>query len=280
MTNKIGICTIAFKRKKIADVLQIAAQGGADGIEIWAQPGHVGYPIMDDEISTIRETAAGAGLEICALGSYLQPGKPQVFDGIPVSIENQIQIALLLKTKIIRIWAGSSNFEATNPGEREKAFDNIRRMADIAGEAGITLVLERHNNSLTNTWDSPPLVLEGIGRENVLLNYQVVYPAPADELRTRAVEDYHHLLGMSGHAHLQNYTTDRSQKLERSFLAEGIVDYSRLGAAAKSANYSGYFMIEFLPDDCRGLSTVESLRRDIEYLRGLPEGSEEGNHDR
>ncbi|MBT3275921.1 MAG: hypothetical protein HN368_22420, partial [Spirochaetales bacterium] len=129
------------------------------------------------------------------------------------------------------------------------------------------VVLERHNETLTNTWESPRRVLDLIDRPNMSLNYQVVYPAPVTELRENSAADYRELLGRAAHAHMQNYQELPNGELKRCFLDEGIVDYSALGEAARSAGYAGAFMVEFLPDDTHGLSDVEALRRDLQFIR-------------
>ena len=142
----------------------------------------------------------------------------------------------------------------------------------MAANAEIALVLERHNDSLTNSWASPKNVFAELANDSVRLNYQVVYPTSVDILQTHAVADYYYYLSVSAHAHLQNYVEGAEGRLARTFLAEGVVDYSRLGKAAALCGYSGYFAVEFLPDQYEGYSQVEALRRDIDFLRGLPDG--------
>ena len=269
MSYSVGLCTLAFKALSIADIADIAAAAGADGVEMWGQPPHVGYPIDADQCRQVRKTVASRGLDICALGSYFQPGKTPSFGGVAPDAENQIRLAELLGTSKIRIWAGNVNYDDASPDEREGIYDAIRAFADAADNEGMTVVLERHNDSLTNSWTSPAEVLKSIARSNVHLNYQVAHPVPANELATRAVEDYRCYLKRSAHAHIQNYRTlpgDRSGPT-RCYLDEGLADYSQLGKAAEEAGYDGYFMVEFLPNDLEGLTPVEALKRDIAYLR-------------
>jgi sugar phosphate isomerase/epimerase len=38
---KLGLCTIAFREKPLEDMIDIAADYGFDGIEIWGQTPHM-----------------------------------------------------------------------------------------------------------------------------------------------------------------------------------------------------------------------------------------------
>ena len=224
-------------------------------------------------------------MEIAALGSYWRADVPQSYNGVEVTIENQLALAKHLGTRTIRVWAGDRNYEATDHDRRQSIVSSLQRLGEEADREGITIVLERHNNTLTNSWDSPEWVLSSVGRSNVLLNYQVPNPAPAEELLTRGVADYRRYLRVSGHAHLQNYLSGDVGNLEsnresnhgsnhgsnlvgdRCRLDSGVVDYSYLGEAVKETGYSGYFMIEFLPEDIGEESEIEALARDIEYVK-------------
>ncbi len=269
MNNRIGVCTVAFKEQSIDDIADLAAAAGADGLEIWGQPPHVAYPLDPDQCRLIRGAVTSRGLEICALGSYFRPGMNPSFAGVSPDADNQVKLAELLGTRVIRVWAGSGNYDDTSQDDRASICKSIASFADVALKSGMSVVLERHNSSLTNSWISPATVLEMIGRRNVYLNYQVPHPIPPAELAAGAIEDYRRYLRVSAHSHLQNYrgTPGDPQNPVRCFLDEGAADYSQIGHAVAASGYEGYFMVEFLPDDLQGLSTIEALKRDIDYLR-------------
>ena len=273
MKNSVGICTIALKNTAINEVIRIASEAGADGIEVWGQPEHIRYPLDERTTAEIGEKASQADLEVCALGSYYRPCRSPEYHGVAVIPQNQVRIASLLGTSLIRIWAGSQNFDECSGEERKRVCAEIRQFAEVARDAGLTVVLERHSGTLTNSWSSPAAVLDEIRMDNVFLNYQVVYPTGIEDLKAHAVKDYQKYLPISAHAHLQNYTRGGDGTLRRSFLEDGVIDYSLLGDAAVHAGYTGFFMIEFLPDTLGGLTQVEALRRDIQFLRALSPGT-------
>ena len=268
-TPRVGVCSIAFKERSAADALRAIAAAGADSVELWGQPPHLPYPVDEAWCADLREQASEMGLSFSALGSYYCPGSHPAYDGHPVTKENQLAAARALGAPIVRIWPGSAARRDTEPAERKRLYAEIRNFADAAGDAGILVVLERHVGSLTEGWDAPLTVLDEIGHANVALNYQVVYPAPREDLTTRAVPDYRRLLPHARHAHLQNYVAAAGDRPPRTLIADGVVDYGELGAAARESGYDGSFMIEFPADERCGMSVDEAVRVDVAGVRGL-----------
>ncbi len=266
---RVGICSIAFKERSAVEALRAIAAAGADSVELWGQPPHLPYPVDEGWCAALREQAGELGLSFCALGSYYRPGGHPSYGGRPVTKENQLAAARALGAQIVRIWPGSASRQATAPAARERLYAEIRDFADAARDAGIVVVLERHAGSLTEGWEAPLTVLQEIGHPAVALNYQVVYPAPREELTSRAVTDYRRLLPHSRHAHLQNYSAAAGDRPPRTLVADGVVDYGRLGAAARECGYDGAFMIEFPAEERGGMSVEEAMRADVAGVRRL-----------
>jgi sugar phosphate isomerase/epimerase len=266
---KAGLCTIACRKKSVFAALDLAAKAGADGVEIWGQPDHVRYPIDSAALRETREHADALALEICALGSYYTAGGAVEYAKVKLDVRNQVRIARELGAPLIRIWPGAKSRADSTETEARRVIDDIRLFGDHAGDAKVRVVLERHAGALTHGWEGVEDLLGEIGHENVSLNYQVVYPASVEELESRGASDYTRLLPLSGHAHLQNYLLDEVGALRRSFLDAGLVDYSRLGEAARAAGYRGYFMVEFPADIDEGLSEADAIRRDMDFIHGL-----------
>lgn len=278
LSSRVGICSIAFKERNAAQALRAIAAAGAGCVELWGQPPHLPYPVDTGWCAALREQAGELGLRICALGSYFRPGRHPSYGGRPVTKESQIAAARALGAPIIRIWPGSAALRATAQAARERLYAEIRDFADAARDAGIAVVLERHSGTLTEGWEAPLTVLEEIGHPAVALNYQVVYPAPAEELAARGVDDYRRLLPHSRHAHLQNYAAPAGwpaggrpagDRPPRTLVAKGVIDYGGLGAAARACGYGGAFMIEFPADRRGGMSVEEALRADVAGVRRL-----------
>ena len=90
---RAGLCTIADKNRTLREMIDVAAAAGAGGVEVWGQPDHVAYPVDAKELREARKYAAGAGIEICALGSYYRPPAAVVYHDVAVTARNQLEIA-------------------------------------------------------------------------------------------------------------------------------------------------------------------------------------------
>jgi sugar phosphate isomerase/epimerase len=237
---------------------------------------------MDSTKRMLRD----AGLDLVSLGSYYRPESVSSAGGSatgetaggsaasgdadretrPASV---LRAAAELEAPLVRIWAGSRNYDEYAPHERESIYDQIRLFADDAAKAGIRIVLERHNKTLTNSWMSAGEVIRAIGHDAVALCYQVPYPVPAAELSTMVADDCTRLLPLCEHAHLQNYTEKPDGSLPRTLLDRGVVDYAGFSAAARAAGYSGWAMVEFIPPERGDLSEDQALSADLDYIRAL-----------
>lgn len=264
---KAGVCTIAMKDVPVAEAIEACARAGAQGIELWGRAPHLPAPSDRAGFARVRRHLLDAGLELVALGSYLRPGPDP-----PASDEEEphrvLAAAAELGCRLVRIWAGRKEYEESTPAEREAVYEGVRRMADDAQAAGCRLVLERHNSTLTNSWASAAAVIAALSCDHVRLCYQVPYPVPAHELRNCTDADFE-LLSLSAHAHLQNYREQPDGSLERTLLAEGIVDYGSFGRQVRRAGYDGYAMVEFVATDRGELSAQEALAADLAYIRSL-----------
>jgi sugar phosphate isomerase/epimerase len=268
-TPRVGVCSIAFKKLPIGDALQAIADSGADVVELWAQPPHLSYPVDIGECERLRDAAAAVGLSFCALGSYYRPGSRTRYGDQEVTIANQVAATVALGAPILRVWPGNQGYDAAPPELRARVYDETRACADAAAEAGLLVVLERHSDSLTQGWHAPRQVLAEVDHPAVFLNYQVPYPEQQAELRARAVEDYERLLPACRHAHLQNYIASDTTRPPRALIAEGVVDYGRLGAAARACGYDGCFMVEFAADARRGMTAAQAIQADVAGIRRL-----------
>ena len=266
---RAGLCTIAFKATPIEEVISIAADAGASCLELWGQPPHVAYPIDNGALEALGQNAQSKAVPIVVFGSYFQPGKDVVYDGIEVTVENQVAAAASVGAKLIRIWAASKDLNEASTDERQRWYGEMRRFADAAGAEGIDTVLERHSGTLTHGWDAPTEVLAEIDHPRVFLNYQIAYPMPVGDYSRRCIDDYTRLLPLSRHAHIQNYIETPAGPLKRTLLDRGVVDYSKLGVACREADYRGCLMIEFPADIRGGMNAVAAVAADIAYLGAL-----------
>lgn len=273
---KAGVCTIAFKDRSLEETIDLIVGSGAKGVELWGREPHL--PGTSAERRRLAGRLRDAGLEICALGSYYRPDGRRAGEALRTSAaavdrendpDSVLEAAHDLGAPLVRIWAGSENYESCDPGTREAIVHEVRWFGDRARDAGCEVVLERHNGTLTNSWESAGRVVAAVDHVAVSLCYQVPYPAPAQELATRVRDDLESLLPHSRHAHLQNYVEATDGSLPRTLLAEGIVDYRPIGAIAREVGYRGWAMVEFVGPVRGARSEAEALAADIEFIESL-----------
>lgn len=144
---KLGLCTIAFRERPLEEVIDIAADHGLDGIEIWGQDPHMPAEYDADYVNKVKDMVSRKGLEISALGSYVNPLMPRY----QKHLEEAFKIAQGLGTNLVRIWSGGGPSKTIHPSEKRLIAFRLIPLAQWVQFRRLTLGLEMHNNNLTNS---------------------------------------------------------------------------------------------------------------------------------
>jgi 3-dehydroshikimate dehydratase len=250
---KLGLCTIAFQEKPLEEVIDIAADHGFDGIELWGKPPHLPEDYDESYAKNVRDMAQRKGLVISALGSYVDP----LMHLHQRHFEAAFKIAHDLGTDLVRIWSGGGASKSITAADKRLILFRLVSITQWANFRNIQLGLEMHNNHLT---DSVATILETI--EEVKLPalktyYQPLARADADDPHAAAEKLAPHIANV----HAQNF--DETGKA--CPIAEGVVDYTRIVGTLKNAGYDGYLEVEFVHGD----NKLAALQRDRDYLASL-----------
>lgn len=250
---KIGLCTIAFREWAVEDVLKVAGEVGFDGVEIWGQENHAGKVYDAERIKRICDAATEAGVEIGVFGSYVKP----LMENFEDVCGNTIEIADRLGTKLMRVWAAQGRPGTLSNDDYALAVSQMADFCKRAGERGMTLAIEAHDNYICETSAAMLQFLNDVGADNLKVNWQASWREYTDD-------PYESLAALMTHivcVHAQNFDGVE----HRMFLAEGTVDYSRVISELRRAGYDGYVEIEFTAGD----GSIEALKKDYEFLRSL-----------
>ncbi|GAB3448087.1 sugar phosphate isomerase/epimerase family protein [Actinophytocola sediminis] len=136
-----GLVSVTFRQLSVPEIVALVAAAGLRAVE-WGGDVHV------QDRAAARETAArcaDAGIEVAAFGSYYRAGAGAPFD-------DWLATAVALGAPRIRIWAGELG-SAREPDRRGVVAD-IARVAALAATEGVTICLEYHANTLTDTLES------------------------------------------------------------------------------------------------------------------------------
>jgi sugar phosphate isomerase/epimerase len=160
-----GLVSVTFRALSLAQIVDITAAAGLAGIE-WGGDVHVAPGDWAQ-----AELAAGLcrerGLRVASYGSYYRLGQ-----------EDPAEFALVLETCRrlgafnIRVWAGDSASTEADAAYRQAVALDARRCAGMAAEAGISLSLEFHTGTLTDTAASALALLTDVGSDNLYTYWQ------------------------------------------------------------------------------------------------------------
>ncbi|WP_337270498.1 sugar phosphate isomerase/epimerase family protein [Oryzifoliimicrobium ureilyticus] len=252
-----ALCSVTFRNLAPKEIVALAKQARLEAIE-WAGDVHV----PPENLETAKEVSVHTGEAGLALsyGSYVAP---------PTDDHARFEIALKTTMELgatnMRIWPGTRGRDSISysPQEREQTGRLIREMGQTAKEAGVTLSLEYHPKSLTDTTASAKSLIEAIAHENVYLYWQ---PRPG-LLIGDALQEIREIGHHISHVHVFAWDADRN----RYPLASAARYWETALAAIPEGRWGDrrYAMLEFVKDD-----RLEILLQDakclIDILKRLP----------
>jgi sugar phosphate isomerase/epimerase len=260
--NPLAFCSIAALDRPLARVAELAAALGLDGIEVTARPPHLELAADLVAVRDAGRTVRAAGSEVVAYGSYLGRFRLTTAD----SATREAARAAALGAPLLRVWAEPLG---AAPDDRATVVALLRAACDAAQAEGITVVIERHVGSFADTPERIAALLDAIDRPNVALNYQVLDFLPPEAAPLQPA-DATALIPHARYFHLKNYRpndTAGGPLLLGAALADGVLDYRAILAAALDAGYAGPLTVEFLAADAR--SVEDKLAADVAFVRAL-----------
>jgi 3-dehydroshikimate dehydratase len=198
---KIGLCSVTFRKLSVEQVIDLCLQAGLEGIE-WGGDIHVpsGNDARAAEVAALTEQA---NLDIVSYGSYYRLGPDEKED---VPFEDVLKTAVRLKAPAVRVWAGGKGSEETSEKERAEIVRDGQRIAALAEQKGVTVNIEYHGNTLTDTPASADRLMKEIDHPNMRLYWQ---PAVGESV-DRRTDSIRQVLPWLTHVHVFHWAdTDR-----------------------------------------------------------------------
>lgn len=247
-----ALCTVTFRELSPQSIVALAGEAGLKAIE-WAGDAHV-PPGKLELIEEVRRLSERAGLAL-SYGSYVAP---------PADDMSQFMQALATTTALgatnIRIWPGTRNRDSADysADEARAVALAIREMAAAAAQQEVTVSLEYHPGSLTDTTGSALRLIETIDHDNVYLYWQ---PRPGLPLKDALDE-----IAMVGEhvSHIHVFAWDRDRN--RFPLATAEDYWKQVIAELPATRWTGprYAMLEFVAGD-----DPDAFRRDAGTLENI-----------
>jgi 3-dehydroshikimate dehydratase len=154
---------VAFRHLSIEAVVRLAAAAQLDGIE-WGGDVHV----PSGDLRAARRAAdacATAGLDAASYGSYLCAGRDDSFDAA-------LETAVALGARNVRVWAGDRGSASADDPFRDEVAAALRRWCSAASDMGLTVSLEHHAGTLTDTAASSLRLLASVPAPNLRTYWQ------------------------------------------------------------------------------------------------------------
>ena len=239
--NKTGLVSVSFRQHSPQEIVEKAKEADLHFIE-WGSDIHV--PENDlENAKKVSEITKKAGLEVSSYGTYYRLG--QNMDIVPY-----LETAKVLKTDVLRIWAGVGGSAEVSAEKRAEMVKEAKDISKKAADYGMKIQFEYHRNTLTDTVESALDLVKAVDEPNCGLYWQPQY--------TRSFEDNMKELDMVlpyvDIVHMF-YWDNMDNRL---FLSQGIEE---IKAYTKKAGDKIY-LLEFVPDN-----NIEYLKQEAESLR-------------
>jgi len=246
---KAGLTSVTFREKTPEEVIRLTAEAGLSGIE-WASHTHA----HQGDVALAREIARmtrDAGLEVSSYGSYFQLGTDR-------DITPFLESAQALGTDQMRIWGGNTGSADLTYDQRQALIEESQQISQKATQYGVTLSLESHNDTITDTLSSQVLCLFEVNRPNFCSYWQAALELPLEQ-RLHTIRTLY-ATGKLTNIHLFWYNDKREQQL----LREGAEYITNWLSVLKDDPATRYALIEFVKD-----GTEENFFQDAKTLLSI-----------
>jgi len=259
----ISLCTIAFRERLLEYSLDLAAEVGFQGVEIWGREPHISEAYDKNRVLAAARMVRERSLRMLVFGSYLRLGATSTDDTF--ALKDALRIAAGLEAPVMRVWASDVGSADADESLWARTIDEAGEAASCAAKMGLRLAVEMHGNTLCDTGASTRRLLEAVGSDHLGANYQ----ASSKQRDETALERMELVLPWVMHMHAQNYAPLQagSDRVERVELADGIVEYGPLFDMLRANDYEGAMSVEF----CAANATDKraAMAHDYRYLRSL-----------
>ena len=241
----LGVVSISFRPYSPREILAAMQRAGLTCIE-WGSDVHAP---CDDEaaLTAIAQLQAEYGITCCSYGTYFKLGVTPIEE-----LERYILAAKRLGTDVLRLWCGSKGSADHTAQETEELFALCRQAAAIAATHGVTLCMECHGYTYTDTKESALALMQAVDSPHFRMYWQPCQTPAENEAYAALLAPY------TEHLHVFNWVG-----MERFPLAQGLDHWRRY---LQVLGGSHTLLLEFMPDD--DLATLDREAAALKELVG------------
>ncbi len=245
-----GLVSVTFRKLQPAEIVALVRKAGLRGIE-WGGDLHVPH----GDIVRAREVRAltqEAGLSVSSYGSYYRAGWSE---NNGLAFRSVLDSAVELGAPSIRVWPGMKGSADLDENGRWEVIEDLKRIATQAGQVGVSITLEFHGGTLTDTNESASQLLVELDHPNIYMGWQ---PHNGEET-AECVAGLRAVLPRVGNLHVFHWWPTSA---DRHPLAEGEARWAEFLWKVRSLPGDRYALLEFVVNDA-----PEAFLRDAETLK-------------
>jgi len=255
-----GLISVTFRQLPPERIIELAVQARLQAIE-WGGDIHVPHGDLK-RAAEVGARTREAGLQTVSYGSYYRLGNRHAGQGEPIAFERVLETAEALGASAIRVWAGDRGSAAADADWRSRVAEDARRVADLAAAKRISIDVEYHGGTLTDTAESAVRLFTDIAHPNVRSHWQPQVRLTAEE-NEQALRQ---VLPWLANLHVFQWLPDL-----RCPLADGREEWRRYFAVASPSepDQVRYALLEFVKGDepAQLLEDAATLHRLLEDVR-------------
>lgn len=161
----LGLASVSFRRHSPKEILNAARSASLECIE-WGSDVHA--PYCDTErLCEISELQKQYGIFCSSYGTYFRLGETPIGE-----LEHYIKGAQLLGTDILRLWCGVKSGKEMTDAEKDSLFSACRQAESIAKENSVTLCMECHKGTFTESPDDAVYLMQEINSPHFRMYWQ------------------------------------------------------------------------------------------------------------
>ena len=243
-----GLVSVSFRGESPERILQEMVAADLKYIE-WGSDVHA--PCDDaDRLQEIVKLQEQYGIACCSYGTYFRLCVTPIEE-----LPKYINAAKTLGTTILRLWVGDKSSWLWTEEEKACLFEQSRKAAQMAQQAGVTLCMECHRNTFTETQEAAMELMEAVDSPAFIMYWQ----PHSTNTREKNVEYIRHLRDYVTHIHSYYW-----KGTEKHTLADGVEEWQTY-----LREFSGdhKVLLEFMPD-----GRIESLQQEAEILKQIIAG--------
>ena len=246
MNYTLGLVSISFREHSPKAILEAIKDTPLTCIE-WGSDRHV-PPEKAKEVASLQ---AEYGVTCCSYGTYFRLGVTPLEE-----LPGYIEAAKILGTDILRLWCGDKGSERYSDEEKAALFRECRLAAKLAEQSGVTLCMECHNGTYTDTVTSALQLMQAVNSPHFRMYWQPNQHRSEEENRryARLIAPY-----------VQNLHVFQWKGKERFSLWDGIDEWKGYLSCFPERKT---LLLEFMPDD-----DIRSLPNEIEALCEIAGGT-------